>query len=392
MDKKNVEAIYPLSPLQKGILFDSLYSPDTLGYFVQVHFDLEKPNLDWLKQVWTEIQQRHPVLRTLFVWENQKQPLQIVLKQVDLNWQIEDWKQYDAQTKNEKLTQLLQEDKKKGFNLNKAPLMRFYIIQLSEEKVHFIWSHHHIVLDGWSFPIILQEVLKLYQARADNQPPTVKTLRPFKDYIQWIQKHDADHAKQYWTQNLAKITAPTPLLINKPPAANSAYLEQHYSFSEQIKLKLQSFSREQRITLNTLVQATWALVLGCYSRNQEVLFGGMVSGRPAELTQVETMVGLFANTIPVVVQINTQQSVKDWLQQLQSEQVEREEYSYQSLVDIQQWSNIAAGANLFDSVVVTENFPVNDSLTDSQQALHIQNFQFSEHANTPLILVFSLYQ
>ncbi|MEK7990930.1 MAG: condensation domain-containing protein, partial [Thiotrichaceae bacterium] len=392
MDKKNVEAIYPLSPLQKGILFDSLYSPDTLSYFVQIHFDLEQVNVDWFKQAWTEVQQRHPVLRTLFVWENQNQPLQIVLKQLDLNWQIEDWQHDEVAIQNEKLATILQQDKEQGFNLNKAPLMRFYIIRLSINKYHFIWSHHHIILDGWSFPIVLQEVLTIYQAYSQSETPQLATLRSFKDYIQWIQKRDIKQTQSYWTQTLAKITAPTPLAINKThPNKESLYKEQHFDFTSKIKQKLQIFSREQRITLNTLVQATWALVLGCYSRNQTVLFGSMVSGRPAELQQVETMVGLFANTIPVVVQIDTQQSIKDWLQKLQSEHIEREEFSYQSLIDIQQWSQIPAGTTLFDSVVVTENFPVDASLTDNQ-VLHIQNFQFSEHANTPLILVFSLYQ
>ncbi len=387
MDKKNIEAIYPLSPLQKGILFDSLYAPDTLSYFVQIHFNLKNINLDWFKQAWLTVQQRHPVLRTLFVWEDQKQPLQVVLKQVELNWHVMDWQADKEQS--EKLSKFLEEDKKIGFKLNKAPLMRFNIIQLDAEKIHFIWSHHHIILDGWSFPIILQEVLTIYQILSQNQTPSLPVSPPFKGYIQWIQKRDIERAKAYWIKALGGVVAPTPLMINQKTNKLAFYKEQHFDFKNNIKDKLQIFSREQRITLNTLAQASWALLLSAYSRHQDIVFGGMVSGRPAELQKVEIMVGLFANTIPVRVKINYQQIIKNWLQQLQSEQVEREEYSYQSLADIQQWCQIS---HLFDSVVVTENFPLDASLTNKQQALCIENFQFSEHANTPLILIFSLHQ
>ncbi|MCV6638056.1 amino acid adenylation domain-containing protein [Candidatus Albibeggiatoa sp. nov. NOAA] len=392
MDRKNIEAIYPLSPLQKGILFDSLYSPDTLSYFVQVQFGLEQPNTDYLKQAWFTVQQRHAVLRSLFIWDKQKQPLQIVLKDVELDWILEDWQHDDKATQQIKLQQLLQQDKEQGFTLNKAPLMRCYLIQLSAQNYHFIWSHHHIILDGWSLPIILQEVLAVYQALNQGQTPQLPALRPFKDYIQWLQKRNNEQVQQYWTNALSGITAPTPLGINKPVQAATQYAEQCFDFSKELSTYMQQFVREQRITVNTLLQAAWALVLSNYSRNQDILFGGMVSGRPAELQQIEKMVGLFANTIPIRIQIDNQQTIQAWLAQLHAEQVAREEFSYHGLIDIQQWSDMPSGVNLFDSVVVTENYPIDKALTAGHQALQIQNFEMAEHANSALILVFSLHQ
>ncbi|MGD8444870.1 MAG: condensation domain-containing protein, partial [Desulfobacterales bacterium] len=151
----NIEAIYPLSPMQEGILFHTLYAPHSTGYFEQFSYALEGDlNVPAFERAWQTIVARHPILRTLFAWEKQNHPLQIVRQKVTVPFAYQDWRSYSPSEQQTQLDVFLISDRKQGFILSKAPLMRLALMRLSERRYQFTWSFHHLLLDGWSGPIV----------------------------------------------------------------------------------------------------------------------------------------------------------------------------------------------------------------------------------------------
>jgi len=385
---ENIADIYELSPMQQGLLFHTLYAPDSGVYFNQFCCTIRgNLNLAAFQQAWQQVVERHPILRTSFYWELDK-PLQVVHQQVALPWQDYDWRGISATE--QQLEVFLQQDRAQGFDLDRVPLMRFTLIRLSKDIYQFIWSHHHLLLDGWSLPIILKEVFAFYNAIAQGQDLYPATQRPYRDYILWLQQQDFSQAESFWKQELQGFTAPTPLAVDKVVGLSNskpAYTEQQLQLSSAVTATLQSLARQHRLTLNILVQGAYALLLSRYSGESEVVFGATVSGRPNTLPKVESIVGLFINTLPVRVQVPKDASLLPWLQQLMQEQVAREPYSYSSLVDLQGWSDIKRDRSLFESILVFENYPIDASVQELCDSLTISNVQVYERTNYPLSVV-----
>jgi Non-ribosomal peptide synthetase modules and related proteins len=345
---RNVEDIYPLSPLQQGLLFHTLYAPDSEVYREQRSCSL-KGNLNGsaFKQAWGQVVQRHVLLRTSFYWEELSEPLQVVHRQVELPWEQGDWRDLSPSEQQVRLEAFLQADRERGFELGQAPLMRCALMRVAEDTYQFVWSFHHLLLDGWSLPLVLKEVLGCYEAYCRGRELRLESPRPYRDYIAWLQRQDLSQAEGFWRKALQGMTAPTPLPIGRSAGVRlerePRYEEQGLRFSAALTGQLQALARGQRLTLNTLVQGAWALLLSRYSGEEDVLFGVTVSGRPAGLVGVEAMVGLFINTLPVRVQLPPQASLLPWLEQLQGQQVEREQYAYSPLAEIQGWSEVPRG-------------------------------------------------
>jgi len=374
-----IEDIYPLSPMQQGILFQTLYTPTSEAYFAQTSCTLRgKLNLSAFKQAWQKVFERHSILRTAFFWEGLDTPLQVVLKNVNLPYQLQDWRELAPSDQQARLEILLQTDRSQGFDLSSAPLplMRLMLIHLSNDTFELIWSSHHLLLDGWSTPLLLQEVFVLYQAFCHNHSPNLEKSRPYRDYIAWLMQQNLAEAKTFWRQVLKGFTTPTPLGIDKFSQKLSnekeAYEEQEFKLPATISTSLKTFAKQHQITLNTLLQATWAILLSKYSDKEDVIFGATISSRPPVITGVESMVGLFINTLPVRVQVCHHQHLIPWLQELQSQQIETRQYEYSPLVQIQKWSEVPQGVALFESVMVFENYPDNSSLKDNLE-LEISN-------------------
>lgn len=403
MQNKNIEAIYPLSPMQQGMLFHTLYRPDEGVYVNQLNYDIEgKLDASALQLAWQQVVDQHPVLRTFFAWEKRQQPLQIVRRNLSLPWQFHDWRDQNMDQQQPLLEDLLWEDRKTGFHLDKAPLMRCCLVQLSDEKWHFIWTHHHLILDGWSGGLIQAQVVENYELIRLGHPLVRSACRPYVDYIQWLQQQSSDQDQQYWSKQLASISSPTPLpfaLTRKDQVSLS--LPKNEPPVESLNLepvlyqRLKDIARQYRLTLNCFVQAAWALLLSRCSGEETVLFGVTSAGRPPSLDGVESMVGLFINTLPVCCSINEDLLLKDWLSQLMFEQGEREQHSHCALADIQRWSHFPTNTSLFESVVVFENHL---SGTDQAQtmrsgghgALHIGPMQVHEKTNFAITLVAEL--
>lgn len=388
---KNIEDLYELSPMQQGMLFHTLYSSESEAYFEQLLCNLSgELNISLFQQAWQKIVARHPVLRSSFYWSEIEKPLQMVSKQVELPWVIYDWQNKDNNQQQAELEQWLKSDRSLGFELEQAPLMRFTLIQLDKDNYQFIWSHHHLLLDGWSMQIVLREVFDLYEANNRGASLQLQPCLPYREYISWLQQQDSSQAQEFWQNKLQGFAAPTPLVVDKldgNKTATEAYKEIPFKLSLEVTNQLQSLAKQHHLTLNNLVQGAWGLLLSRYSGETDIVFGATVSGRPANLISVESMVGLFINTLPIRLQVSADTELLPWLKDLQSQQIEQEQYAYYSLAEIQNCSDIPAGMSLFESILVFENYPVDSSEIDLEKSLNITNLRCFEQTNYPLTVV-----
>ncbi|MEM6451321.1 MAG: amino acid adenylation domain-containing protein, partial [Cyanobacteria bacterium P01_D01_bin.105] len=397
-----VKDIYELSPMQQGMLFHTLYEPKTGVYVEQRHCLLEG-DLDpqAFRQAWQQVVNRYDILRSEFHWEETDRPLQVVYETVELPWVSEDWRQLGAEQQERQLAVFLNAERLQGFQPDYGPLMRCALFQLSERQYRFVWNYHHLLMDGWCNGVLIRDVLTLYKANLSSEKKrlgnaSLLPVKPYKDYILWLQQQDSDRAESYWRNILKGFEAATPLSIDKAKVAEQSsddvafsYEEEKHTLSIFLSQSLQTFTKQERLTLNTLVQGAWAIVLSRYSGLEDVLFGITVSGRPPELSGVESMVGLFINTVPLRASLPQETKVLPWLQQLQQTQREREAYSYSNLSDLQAWSDIPRGSSLFDSLLIFENYPI--SIEEATQSLDVgfslRDGQGYEKTNYPLTLV-----
>jgi len=390
---KNIENFYPLSPMQQGILYHSLAVPESNNYFQQLSWTLRgKLNLTAFHQVWEYILERHSILRTCFVWEGLKEPVQVVHRQVMLPWQEYHWQHLSSEEQQQKLEVFLHSDRSGGFELTSPPLMRLTLIQLSDTCYNFTWSHHHLLLDGWSVAIIFKEVLACYKAFSNSQNLYREPVRPYRDYIVWLQQQNLSEVEAFWRQILKGFTTPTRLWVDQGSINSlnlnlqNGYDEQKIQLSAVTTAALQSITQQHQLTLNTLIQGAWALLLSCYSGEEDVVFGAVASGRPPTLAAAESMVGLFINTLPIRVKVSPEEFLLPWLQKIQTQLIEARQYEYSPLVKIQGWSEVPKGLALFESIVVFENYPVDASLGERDTNFEIEDFHGFERTNYPITL------
>ncbi|MEH2026225.1 non-ribosomal peptide synthetase [Nostoc sp.] len=381
----NIDDLYELSPMQQGMLFHTLYAPESEVYFEQLLCILQGELIfPAFEQAWQQVVARHPVLRSSFYWEEIEKPLQMVSKQVDLPWVKLDWRHLTADEQQQYIGDFLLGDRQKGFELDVAPLMRFTVIQLEDYTYQFIWSHHHILFDGWSMQIVLKEVLAFYEAHQRGEHLRLIPSRPYREYINWLQQQDITQAKDFWQKKLQGFEASTPLIGNRE---QGIYNEQTFQLSQTVTEKLQYTARQQHLTLNNLVQGAWALLLSRYSGESDVVFGATVSGRPPTLAGVDSMVGLLINTLPIRVKVSGKAELLPWLKQLQTQAFEQEQYAYYSLAEIQRLSDVPPGMPLFESLLVFENYPLDSAQQNTKKTLEISHLRCFERTNYPLTVV-----
>ncbi len=385
---ENIQDIYPLSPMQQGMLFHSLYEPESGVYVEQFSCRLRGPfDPSAFEKAWKKVMDRHPILRTSFVWEDLDEPLQIVHKAVDLPLEYLDWSTVPANSVRSNLDEFLKRERAAGLDLGKPPLFRLAVIRLGDGDHYLVWTHHHILIDGWSLPILLGELFKLYDAFASGQDVQLPPVRPYRDYIAWLKSKDPAKAEQYWRQALSGFQAPTPLLNSEPDPEGTAYGEERYFLDATLSARLEELARASQVTVGSLVNGIWALQLSRYSGEKDVVFGTTVSGRPADLPGVENMVGLFINTLPVRVQIDEATPAVEFLQRLHRQLAEIRQYEYTPLVQIQGWSDVPRDTALFESITVFENYPVETTLAQQESNLQIEEVSTYGQTNYPLTIV-----
>ena len=389
----NVEDIYLMSPMQQGILFHCLCEPGAGMYCLVLSCQLEAVlDVRALRRAWKDVVQRHAVLRTGFLWEELERPMQVVRKSVELPWREEDWRGYDKPEQEAKWRTLIMEERNQGFDFKEAPMLRLSLIRTAEESYYFIWNSHHIVLDGWCLQIVMEEAFALYAAYTQGQKPQLKTPRPYRDYIAWLQKQDEKKAEAFWREELKGFTGSTRLGIERKREV-WAEGEEEYGKLEAVlgrdyTEKLEEMARRQQVTPSAVVQSAWAIVLGRYSGESDVVFGATASGRSGGGGVFENTVGLFINTLPVRVQLRSDESASALQARVQQRQARGLDYEYSSLLKVQEWSDIPRGTTLFENIIVFENYPVNAAMQEwSAPSLKVTSVTSIEINNYPLAIV-----
>ncbi|HEV2754809.1 MAG TPA: amino acid adenylation domain-containing protein, partial [Actinomycetota bacterium] len=387
---RGTEDVYPLTPLQQGMVFHTLYEPGSAVYFQQLRLTLAgRLEARALEQSWRDLTARHEVLRGAALSERLPRPLLVIRRAVEPPFEIDDWSDVDRAEQERRLDELLAADRARGFDLGAPPLMRIALIRTGAESWELVWSFHHLLLDGWSMPLVLGEVFSRYHALAGGHPLDVRAAPSYRDYVAWLQGRDEDADERYWRERLAGFAAPTPLGIDRPrrdPEAGDGHGHALATLGADTTAALESLARRSRITLNTVVQGAWALLLSRYSGERDVVFGATVSGRPAELPGVQEMVGLFINTVPVRVSVDESATVRAWLERMQEEAIAQGEFEHAALTDIHAWSEVPAATPLFDSIVVFENYPIEKSARQDGEPA-ITAVDAYERTNYPLNLV-----
>ena len=389
MKKQNIKDIYPLTPMQQGMLFHTLLSPSDEVYTEQFNCRISGHlNIEAFVEAWNKTINRHDALCASFRWENIKEPVQIIHKNLEIPYKVIDWSDKSNDEIVEEFEKIKTAERREGIDLTKPPLMNFTLFKLKDDEYLFLWNYHHILFDGWSTPIIFKDLLETYEAIEKGNPLKVLPVRPYRDYIAYLKKQGLQKAESFWKKYLKGFYAPTPLPFTKSVEKKTgAYGKERIIFSAELSGKIHNFTRAEKITINTLVQAAWGILLSRYSGEDDVLYGVTVSGRSAGIDGIELMVGLFINTIPLRITNTGNEKIIDWLKNLQVSFAEVLQYEYTPLVKIHQWSDVSGKDELFKSILVLENYPVEESVKERESDIKISDIKTFEKTNYPLTLV-----
>ncbi|MCS6287706.1 MAG: amino acid adenylation domain-containing protein [Nitrospira sp.] len=385
----NLADVYPLSPLQQGLLFHSLYAPASGVYIEQMSWRMAgEVDLPLFREAWQQIVDRHPLLRTRFLWREVSSPIQIVLPAAALPWREVDGRDGSASEQAARFSRLVEEDRLTDFDFERPPLMRILLFRVARDTYDVLWTHHHILMDGWCLPILLQEVLTAYQALRRREAPLFETVVPYRHHLVRLLGQDQSEAERFWHTALKGVTTPTILSEEVAPeesGQNRSSGTAAITLSPEASAQLRAFAHRHQVTLNTLVQGAWALLLSRYSRESEVLFGTTVSGRSADMPGIERMIGLFINTLPLRVRVAPDAVLSEWLRALLERNSELRQFEQTPLVQIQGWSDVPRGQALFESLIVFDNHPLDESL-EQATGLTVRGVTLQGQTNYPLTL------
>ncbi|WP_437589100.1 non-ribosomal peptide synthase/polyketide synthase [Sorangium sp. So ce1000] len=389
---RDVEDVYPLSPLQQGLLFHSLWELGSGVYVEQVTCRLEGAlDVDAFREAWQAVALHHGVLRTTFAWEGADEPLQVVRRGAAVAIEIEDWRDardagVDAQRA--RLKARIEADRARGFDLARGPLMRVALLRVADEAYQFLWSHHHLLLDGWAASLVLQDAFAAYDALRAGRPVALSPRPRYREYIAWLRERDASADEGFWRSALAGFSAATPLPLERVPPAEEAsgHGATIASLPEPVTARLQRFAQQHHVTSSTLVQSAWALVLSRAARSDDVVFGVTVAGRSAPLAGIDAMVGIFINTLPLRVAVPQAATVADWLRDLLRTTTDLGPHEHTPLAQARAFSAIPAGQPLFESLLVFENYPIDPRTQQGLPGLAVRDVAFADQTNYPLTL------
>jgi amino acid adenylation domain-containing protein len=389
LNKENLKDIYPLSPMQAGMLFHALLNSRSDAYFEQTTLVIRgRFDVNLWKKSWQILVQRHDILRTVFSYKKTEHPLQIVLKQSDVEFSLTDLRHLDTTARNDYLVQYKQQDRQRGFDLTQDKLTRVALFQRQQDEYVMVWSFPHILLDGWCNGIIHEELLTIYQQLQQGKTPNLPPAPPYSRYIQWLGKQDKTAAAHYWKTYLENYTQLSSVPKEKflAPSANSAeVVEYELTFEAEIYQKIQQIAVQHQVTLNTLVQAMWSILLSVYNGVTDVVFGVTVSGRPTAIADIERTLGLFINTIPVRAQVTESLTASELIQQLHQHNLASKNYDFYPLAEIQSLTPLKH--NLFDHLLIFENVPQGqDEILDQSLGFRIEQQEMYEHTHYHFVL------
>ena len=361
----NIKDIYPLSPMQEGLLFYALYKKNSSMGFLQTSYRLQGTlDIFLVEKSLNELFKRHDVLRTAIIFKQVELPLQLVLKDRKVDFSYKDLRGMTSPEEKETfIKEFKEKNRLRSFDLSQDVLMRVKVIRMEDSTYEFTWSVHHIVLDGWCIGILISEFFEIYNSLLANGfyrlPPPVS----YQAYIQWLEKKDKNKSAEFWKEYLAGYEEPAHIPQKK--AVNT--LEQEIAvlsiFIDKTKTnRLQELAKKARVTLNVVMQSIWAIILGKYNNKHDVVFGVVVSGRPSEIKGVESIVGLFINTVPVRIRTAPGTRFTQLLQRVQEDAVTSEPHHHYSLAKIQ--SENPLKHDLFDHLLSFENYPIDEKIDE----------------------------
>ncbi len=369
-DIPDVDDVYPLSPMQEDMLFHKLHMDESGLYVIHHLFVLQGITIDAsiFERAWQYVINRNAPLRTSFIWEGLDEPLQIVHQQARVHLKQGDWRDLPPDVQLEKLADYIAQVRRRGFDPTQVPHTDIALWQVAENVYYFVYTFDFMMQDGWSYPLIQGEVFAAYAALSAGLEPDLEPARPHRDFIAWVQRQDLSQAEAFWRRTLQGINMPTPALVDRasdgPSDEEPVYIKKALDLTPELTAALSSLARQHRLTLYTLMQGAWALLLSAYSGQDDLVFGSVVSGRTTDLDNIEYRIGHFLNFLPVRTKVLPETSLLPWLEELQAQSLEMRKYQYTPLKKVHQWCGVPRDRLLFESYLVFENFPVPQSLVE----------------------------
>jgi iturin family lipopeptide synthetase B len=395
LDKKNIEDILALTPMQEGMLFHYLKDPQSDHYFEQLSLEISgEINDQHFENAWNVVVETNEMLRTVFHWEKVEKPVQIVLKEHKLQPVYYD---FSGKYAGKEVEKVRLKDRNETFDLRRVPF-RVTLCKVGKDKYEMIISSHHILYDGWSNGVILKEFFSAYDALSNGKEWLKPVKTKFKEFVKGCQTRDTTAHKNYWENVLKGFDTPAVFSIKGtwPQEEKGA---SHYS-NYQLRFPkdtLEDFVKEYKITLASLLYGSWGILLQKYNNSGDVVFGTTVSGRSGAgassggLPGIEECVGLFINTVPLRIKAGSEDGITAFLGKLNRELRDREDFEGTSLVDIKDYSELGSEEELFDTIVVIENYPLEKSLAErTAGGLAIAGYSMYERTHYDFTLIINV--
>jgi amino acid adenylation domain-containing protein/non-ribosomal peptide synthase protein (TIGR01720 family) len=389
-----IEDVYPLAAMQQGMLFHTLLDSSS-AYVEQMSWKVTRLDVRAFRQAWDALIARHAILRSAILLQDGQQ-MQAVHRDARPRWELIDLREFSAEEKRRRVEDILRADRAREFELECAPLLRLTLLRTTEEEHIFIFSHHHILFDGWSVPLLLDELLALYQAGRDGVSAELPAVAPFRNYVEWLALQDPAEWRDFFREALRGFSCATklPLPFEHDATEPGEILDDNYArkmraLDSSTAAALDAFARRHALTPATLFRAAWALLLARYSGETDVIFGSVTSGRDPDLPGAETMVGLFINTLPLRVLVPLAAPLLPWLVQIQELQFALLRHQHAPLAEISALAELPPGQPLFETILVYENYPLSGQLFERMESLGMSELRAWDKTNYPLTLAVS---
>jgi len=373
----HLEDLYPLAPMQRYMAHRHRRQHVPGLYVIHMVTPLRnlRLNVEAFERAFRTVVARHAALRTSFVLDGLDTPMQAVWSNVSVPVEQHDWRGIDAEEQQRRIGEYVREARQRGLDLSAAPQMKLTLIRTEDDTYEFVWIFNYMIQEGWSYPLILKDFFACYDAYARGAEPELHEPGRYHDYAAWLRRQTLAGAPDYWRETLRDFDAPTPLvesLTDNRTQPGDDYVQHQMIVSLATATALRAFARQRQLTLHSVVQGAWALLLSSYTGERDIVFGSVSSGRPAELAGVENIVGSLNNMLPVRLRVRPEQTLTSWLKELQAAQVEQRQYKHTSLLDVLDWCGLPKEKLLFDSYLVFENYPFDESVLEHGRNWNLQ--------------------
>jgi len=376
INSQDVDDILPLTPMQESMLFQHLKEPHSQLYSQQTCYQLTGDvKVTQLRDAWNVVAAANEMLRTVFRWQGLKKPVQVILKNPALAIKEIDLSQLSREARRHQLGKIKKQDRQKRLDLS-SQLFRVILCKMAENKYEMIVSNHHIIYDGWSNIIILQELAEAYNRFYLGKKWIKPVKNSYKEYIKWQQHQDKTKQTLYWRTFLKGFTGRTSFSAQSSSHQNTSAAEgeekrYEYPLPGDLQKDINAFCRREGVTLASLLYGVWAILLHKYNRVEDILFGITVSGRDSRVKGIQDMVGLFINTLPLRLHISPADEIDNFLKKVRKVLLEMEPFENTPLAQIMVYSELGPKQALFDSVVVIQNYPLDEAWFKEESQLRI---------------------